>query len=298
MLEIILMIGFGLAFVLFFLLLRQAIEKKFKDFNESLRQDKSLNILSQSVEGLRSRVERSAEVMGQVARELGIMQEIGRDMKKMQDFFQSPKLRGNLGEQVLRDLLKQVLPGEVFAIQYKFQGGEVVDAIIKTSQGLVPIDSKFPMSNFSSRDIKQHIISIAKKYILPQEGTVDFAVMYVPSETVYYQLISEHQELLEYGYQNKVYLVSPNNFYYFLKVIMIGLEGSKIEEASRLILSGLKAIEQESGKLASELSVLNRHLTNAKTAGERALIQFQSLESKINNVSFHKLKNNSRSSLR
>jgi len=155
----------------------------------------------------------------------------------------------------------------------------------------VPIDSKFPASA-DKRQVKLHINNIANKYILPQEGTVDFAVMYVPSESTYYEMIIKQPDLLQYGYDKKVYFVSPNNFYYFLKIIMIGLEGAKIEEASRKILAGIKAIQQEANKFDQELSVLLRHINNTKLASERVDSRFQQLSSKIDNVQLLQNSNN------
>lgn len=245
-------------------------------FNKKFQELKKDSVLSDFSKNM-------SEMMRGVAKELGSMQEIGRDMKKLQDLFRSPKLRGNIGEQILRDLLEQVLPRQAFKLQHQFRQGHIVDAIIKTSQGIVPIDSKFPV-NADKRQIRFHIDSISKKYILPHEGTVDFAIMYVPSENAYYELVIKNPDLLQYGYDKKVYFVSPNTFYYFLKIIMIGLEGAKIEQASRKILSGIKAIEQESNKFGDELGVLLRHITNAKSSSERVDSRFQQLASKIDNV--------------
>ena len=258
----------------------------------------ALGMLKQDIEAMRKRFE---EGYTQMARELGRMQEIGHAMKDFQDFLRSPKLRGNIGEQVLRDLMEQVLPKNNFALQYRFREGQMVDAIIKTKQGLIPIDSKFPtedfkrMSQAGSRDeelyqreftrvIKKHIDDISRKYILPQEGTVDFALMYVPSEPIYYEITLNQPELLEYGYNKKVYFVSPNSFYYFLKIIMIGLEGAKIEEASKKILAGLKAIQQESMKFGEELGTLVSHIDHAKSASERAQNRYGRLVGKIDNL--------------
>jgi len=270
-----------------FIALFYFLNKKFQE----LKKDSGLNILSQGIQAMHQRLDKSAEVIGNVARELGAMQEIGRDMKKLQDLFQSPKLRGNIGEQILRNLLEQILPKQAFKLQHQFRQGQIVDAIIKTSHGIVPIDSKFPASA-DKRQVKLHINNIANKYILPQEGTVDFAVMYVPSESTYYEMIIKQPDLLQYGYDKKVYFVSPNNFYYFLKIIMIGLEGAKIEEASRKILAGIKAIQQEANKFDQELSVLLRHINNTKLASERVDSRFQQLSSKIDNVQLLQNSNN------
>jgi len=236
-----------------------------------------------------------------VSKELGRVQEIGHAMRDFQDFLRSPKLRGNIGEQVLRDLLNQVLPKSNFSLQYQFQEGQIVDAIIRTKQGIIPIDSKFPMESFKRlnqaqdkekaefsrefiRDIKKHIDDISKKYILPHEGTIDFALMYIPSEPVYYEITLNQPEILDYSYNKKVYFVSPNSFYYFLKIIMVGLEGAKIEEASKRILEGLKAIQQESVKFGGELSTLASHIDHAKGASDRAQSRYGRLVGRIDGL--------------
>lgn len=263
MLELIIII---IAFIFLFFLLNKKIN--------SLKSDSSLINFSNQIN----------QSLNQVAKEIGAMQEIGRDMKRLQDFFKTPKLRGNIGEQVLRDLLEQILPKGLLKFQHRFRNGQQVDAIIKTNQGIIPIDSKFPLAEFQPKDIKKHINDIAKKYIMPAEGTVDFAVMYVPSEKVYYDILIKHKDILDYGYNNKVYIVAPNNFYYFLKVIMLGLEGAKVEETARKILGGIKSITQESHKLSQEISVLDRHIINAKGASERVNRQFDKLTSQIQNI--------------
>lgn len=281
------------------------INKKFKEFSDTQNSDQSLSMLNQNIQGMHERLDKAATVIGRVQKELGHMQEIGRQMKDFQDFFRSPKLRGNIGEQVLRDLLEQILPKGYFSLQHKFKEGQTVDAVVKTDKGIIPIDSKFPMENFQKmakageeekeiykrafvKDIKKHIEDIAKKYILPGEGTVDFAIMYVPSEPVYYEVVVNNESLLHLGSERKVFFVSPNNFYYFLKLIMIGLEGAKMEEASKKILETLKGIRQESGKFESNLSVLDRHITNAKNSMDSVSSQYSKLSSKIDGVKFLK----------
>jgi len=258
----------------------------------------ALKLIKEDIEVMRKRVE---DGYGKIAFQLGRIQEIGRAMRDFQDFLKSPKLRGGIGEQILRDLLEQVLPKQSFKIQHQFREGQIVDAIIKTKQGIIPIDSKFPMEVFAKvhkakedekekylrefvRAIKKHIDSISRKYILPQEGTVDFALMYIPSEPVYYEITLNHPDLLSYGYQRKVYFVSPNSFYYFLKIIMLGLEGAKIEEASKKILEGLKAIQGESEKFGQDLSLLISHIDHAKKTSEKVQIAFDKLARRIDHL--------------
>ena len=259
------------------------------------------NLQAQS-KAINDRLDKAASVIGEVNKHLGHMQEIGRQMKDFSDFLRSPKLRGNVGEQVLKELLEQVLPRGYFEMQYKFREGETVDAIIKTNNGLVPIDSKFPMESFQRaaraeteeekqsnmrefiRAVKKHIGDISKKYILPQEGTVDFAVMYVPSESVYYEIAANQPEIIDFAANQKVYLVSPNNFYYFLKIIMIGLEGAKLQEEGKKIWETLKAVQHGAGKFGEQLGMLSRHVTNAKNSMDGVNSEFIKLSGKIENI--------------
>src|SRR5581483_3109265 len=161
-----------------------------------------LKTVSDNSKLLNERLEKAAEAMANVGKEVGQMNEIGRNMRELQEFLKSPKLRGNIGEQVLNDLISQIFPKNSFYLQYQFKSGERVDAAIKTDAGILPIDSKFPMENFLkytkeenklqksgylkdfTKDVRYHIETIAKKYILPDEGTMDFALMYIPSESV------------------------------------------------------------------------------------------------------------------
>lgn len=273
------------------------LNKKFSDLS-SAKDDPNILMLNQNMQGMHSRLDKAAEVIGSLQRELGVFQEMGRGMKELQDFLRSPKLRGNVGEKVLKDLLEQMIPKANFATQYRFKSGEAVDAIIKTKNGLIPIDSKFPMENFQKaakadsetekkaylkefhKDIKKHVDSISKKYILPSEGTVDFAVMYMPSEAIYSEVI-DNVALYEYAGDKKILFVSPNSFYYFLKIIMQALENEKIEEKAKEVLAVLRGIQQDSRKFGDDLSVLNKHVTNAKNTMDNVNSSYARLGTKI-----------------
>lgn len=236
--------------------------------------------LTENMRNFNQRLDKAAYVIAQVQKNIGEFSEIGRSMKELQDFLQSPKLRGNIGEQVLRDLLSQFLPKETFILQYGFKNGERIDAVIKTSQGLIPVDAKFPMENFRKmmkeetkatrakikneflRDVKKHINDIARKYILTEEGTVDYAIMYIPSEAVYYEVIND-EELFDFAGKKRVLPVSPMSFYAYLKAILMSFEGQKIEKRAREILNLLQSLEKDYEKADEALSVLTRHITNA-----------------------------------
>jgi len=276
---------------------RQEMHQNLNQTNSNLQTQ-----LSQTNKAINERLDNAAKVIGVVSKHLGGMQEIGRQMKDFQDFLRSPKLRGNLGEQILRDLLEQMLPKNCYSLQYKFQEGQTVDAIVKNKNTIIPIDSKFPMENFQKisaagsedekkslrrefmRDVRKHIDSISKKYILPQEGTVDFAVMYVPNERIWYEVVMDDDNINEYAQGKKVHLVSPNSFYYFLKVVMVGLEGAKIEEAAKEILATLKGIKQDADKFGGALGVLSKHVNNAKNMMDNVNNEYTKLSVKIDRV--------------
>lgn len=301
---------FGFILVIVFYLL---LNKKFQELTQDKSKDQAYLMLNQNLEGLQNRLDKvsdglntrldnAARVIGEVNKELGSVQEMGRQMKDLQDFLRSPKLRGNIGEQILEDLLNQHFPQGYFAVQHKFKSGEIVDAMLKTDRGMICVDAKFPLENFKRwaqaegealkesvfkdfvRDVKKHILDISKKYILPEEGTVDFALMYVPSEAIYYEIIRQKEPVMDFAQEKKVLLVSPNSFFYFLQVLMIGMQGRQIEAASKKILELMQAMHKDSGKLGESLRVLNKHLTDAKGSLERVDYDFQTLNNSIEQI--------------
>jgi len=238
------------------------------------------------------------EKLDATSRAIGEFSEIGRSMKDLQDFLKSPKLRGNIGEQVLKDMLSQFLPKQSFKLQYVFKSGDKVDAAVMTSNGIIPIDSKFPMENYRrmmkdpttqelrvahsdfNRDVRKHIDDISKKYILPAEGTVDYALMYVPSEAIYYE-IANNEDLFDYAQSKRVLPVSPTTFYAYLKAILMSFEGQKIEEQAKEILSALRAMKKDYEKVEENLGVLQKHLTNAYNMMNNVFSSFNTLGQKI-----------------
>ena len=258
--------------------------------------------LDKSGKNINERLDNAARVIGEVNKELGGIAEIGRHIKDLQDFLKSPKLRGNLGEQVLRDLLKQHLSHEQFKMQYSFRNGTIVDAAVITDRGIIPVDAKFPMENFRKmlaekdeaarqrarrdfvNDVRKHIRDISKKYILSDEGTVDFALMYIPSEAVAYEITVNLPDLADYARAQRVYTTSPNQFNAYLKTILLGMEGKKVEEKAHLILKSLKAIQKDTLEFGENFGVLLRHVTNAKSKGDEVAGNFDRLSAKIDSV--------------
>lgn len=283
---------------------RKELQDTRKELHDSLDKNRGslATELSRTNKAIGERLDSASTTIGNVKSELGEIKELGRQMKELQDFLKSPKLRGNIGEEVLKDLLEQVLPSSNYALQHKFKEGQVVDAIIKTDKGIIPIDSKFPMENFTKlmqakgddermafkrgfvADVKKHIGDISKKYIIPAEGTVDFAVMYIPSESIYHEVVVKNEALNSHAREQKVLVVSPNSFYYFMKVVLMGMEGKRIEEQAEKILKTLNTVQQDAKKFEKDLSVLNRHVTNAKNAADNTVSRFGKLSNKIDSV--------------
>ena len=223
--------------------------------------------LQRSTGDLNSRLDNAARVVQEVSKGLGGLSEatkkvfdVGKDIASLQEILRSPKLRGGLGELFLGDLLAQIFPPAHYTLQHRFKSGEAVDAVIKLGKNLVPVDAKFPLENFKRvvetateddrkiakkkfiGDVKRHIDAISGKYILPDEGTFDFALMYIPAENVYYELIIRDEAvdtdkgLLNYSFTKRVIPVSPNSFYAYLQTILLGLKGMHIEEQAQEIL--------------------------------------------------------------
>lgn len=254
--------------------------------------------LSQSMEMFNNRLDNAAKIIGQVQKNIGEFSEIGRSMKELEEFLHSPKLRGNIGEQVLKELLQQYFPKQSYQLQYSFKSGDRVDAVIKTSQGIIPIDSKFPMDNFRRlvketdekekikikkdfvADVKKHIQEIAKKYIRVDEKTVDYALIYIPAESVYYEIIND-TELFDYAGKNRVLPVSPMSFYAYMKAILMSFEGQRIQDKAREILAVLQAMKKDYEKTDEALSILNKHITNAYNQLSQVTKNFLSIGQKL-----------------
>jgi DNA recombination protein RmuC len=252
--------------------------------------------LQKSTGDLNTRLDNAAKVVSEVSKGLGGLAEatkkvfdVGKDIASLQEILRSPKLRGGLGELFLGDLLAQIFPPAHYALQHRFKSGEAVDAVIRLGHNLVPIDAKFPLENFRRvvetvtederktakrkfiSDVKKHVDAISGKYILPDEGTFDFALMYIPAENVYYELIIKDEAvdtdkaLLNYAFTKRVIPVSPNSFYAYLQTILLGLKGMHVEEQAQDILKNLARLSGDFERFRNDFELVGKHLTNVKT---------------------------------
>jgi DNA recombination protein RmuC len=271
-----------------------------KTLQSGSREDRRdlLSSLQKNTQAVNERLDNAARVISAVQRNLGEMSEIGKGIRTLQDFLQSPKLRGGLGEEVLKEMIGQTFPKNAFHLQYPFKSGVKVDAVLKTDAGMLCIDSKFPMENFNVmvkgeteaernmgkknliQDVKKHVEDISRKYILPEEGTMDFALMYIPSEAVYYEVVNI-PELSNYARRLRVYPVSPNTLYAHLQVLLLSFEGKDLELKSKEVFRILRAIQKDYGKVEENLSTLQKHLNNAYNMMSNVFSSFTQLGQKI-----------------
>jgi DNA recombination protein RmuC len=224
--------------------------------------------------------------ISQIQRQLGEVQQAGKQMSQtaqtLEGILGGAKSRGSLGEVTLERLLEDSLPSAQYAMQYRFSSGEAADAVIKLrDKKLMAIDSKFPLDAYRRIStegdearrafitaVKGHADAISKKYIVPDEGTLDVALMFVPSESVYYELLqtsdNKGQSLDAYCRDKHVMAVSPNTLYAHLCVIAMGLRGMQMEENAKRLLESLSGMEKQMEKFADKFSTLGNHLKNAQ----------------------------------
>jgi DNA recombination protein RmuC len=234
------------------------------------------------------------------------MEQVGREIAGLEQILRAPKIRGGLGETLLERLLGEILPSDSYRLQHGFRSGDKVDAAIVVAGRLVPVDSKFPLENFRRmleepdeerrrpvrraflKDVRGRVDEIARKYIVPDEDTFDFALMYIPAENVYYEVIlreeSGEDSLLGYALARRVVPVSPNSLYAYLQVILLGLRGLRIEQNAREILGALGRLQADTGRLREHFDTLGRHITNAKNKYDEAATSLARLEGKIEDV--------------
>lgn len=268
----------------------------------------SAQIAAQAQSAMAGELRNSREALGQIQQQLGAVQQAGAEMSEtaqtLQNVLGGAKSRGSLGEVALERLLEDALPKERYQRQFRFAAGEIADAVIFLRDKLLPIDSKFPLDAFRrlseqraapgggappdeprrsfASAVKGHADTIAKKYILPNEGTLGIALMFVPSESVYYELLmtadTKGQPLDEYCRSKNVIAVSPNTLYAHLQVILMGLQGMQIEENAKSLQASLAGMQKHMDNFTQVFARLGTHLKNAQfcfSEGEKRLDKAQ-----------------------
>jgi DNA recombination protein RmuC len=305
--------------------------QKIEGLRESKDDSKALSLMQQQIGQLTQNINQQLQnlsgqfqkttgdigsTLGEVKKDLGKVEHVTRQVldkaksiSNLEDLLRAPTFRGGLGELFLGDLLSQILPSAHFNLQYKFKSGDIVDAVVKIGSNLVPIDSKFPLDNFKRylheddpkekedlrkkfvSDVKKHISDIAKKYILPDEHTFDFALMYIPAENIYYETIlkdentGDDRSIFSYATQKRVIPVSPNSFFAYLQVIVLGLKGLQIEKSAQIIFQSLSRLQGDLGRFKKDFEVLGAHLGNAKSKYDDADKRLDKFADKLELVS-------------
>ena len=266
--------------------------------------------LAQRLEGIDSRMTQTQlsnsdmkrdifESLGDLRNATGAVAEQAREFNVLSDLLKAPKARGGLGEAMLGELLGQVLPPQAFSLQHRFDSGATVDAVVRAGGRLVCIDSKFPLSNYRlmceatndaergaarrafARDVANHITAIANRYVVPDEGTLDFAVMYVPAEGVYSEVLQmrhRNEELFELAIKSKVVPMSPLTLYGYLQTVLYGLRCLSVEKGAEDILNACGRLQQDFTRFAEEYETLGGHLQRARGKyedGARRLDRFR-----------------------
>jgi DNA recombination protein RmuC len=231
------------------------------------------------------------------------IEDVVKDVSSFQEIFKSPKLRGQWGEASLEHILSQHFPKELYKIQYLFSSGEQVDAVLKLPNGRVlPIDSKFPSENFDKMvnavseteknffkksfldDVKGRINEIATKYILPSEGTTDFALIYIPAEAIYYEIINNigrEIDIAAFAWSKKVILTSPNTIYLTLRTIEHWFRDTQISRQTQEILKKIAKVHHDAEKLMNDFRKLGSHLKNASSAYSDSENRLKMLDDKV-----------------
>jgi DNA recombination protein RmuC len=245
-------------------------------------------------EGLDGRLLSSQQSAGQTATQ--IVERLGKldgtaaqmlqranDLARLEHALRPPKARGGFGELLLGNLLRDALPADAYSLQHGFRGGERVDAVIKVDR-LLSVDAKFPLDNFErvveapddaerelaekafARDVKAHVDAVASKYIRPAEGTYDFAFMYLPSESVYYELVcGKTGALFQYALEKRVFPVSPSTFHAYLGVIVLGLKGLQIEHHAQEVMAYCAQLGKDFERFRGDFEVVGKHIANAQS---------------------------------
>jgi DNA recombination protein RmuC len=242
-------------------------------------------IASGAQKAVSEQLQASTQMLGTIRQQLGEVQQAGHELsaaaKQIEDVLGGAKTRGTLGEVALDRILADTLPRATYETQFRFSTGEVVDAVVRLNDKLMPIDSKFPLEGYRrlldqgeecrkdfSNAVRLHADSIAKKYILPGEETLDIALMFVPSEGVYYELLrsvdAKGTPLDEYCRTRCVVPVSPSTLFAHLKIVFLGLRGMQIEENAKRLLGSLSGLKKQIDNFGEVYERLGTHLRNAQ----------------------------------
>ena len=275
----------------------QRLDSVTKTLQDGVTQSAQIAASSQS--SMVEQLKNSQQALGEIQKQLGAIQLAGSQMSEsaqtLQNILGGAKTRGMLGEVTLERLLEDCLPRGRYERQYRFGSGEVADAVIHLRDKILPIDSKFPLDAYRriseegeearrafANAVKIHADAISRKYVLPDEGTLPVALMFVPSEGVYYELLmtsdAKALPLDEYCRSRNVVAVSPNTLYAHLQVILMGLRGMQVEENARRLQGSLAGLQTQLDRFSESFRKIGTHLKNAAQSYADAEMRLEKAE--------------------
>lgn len=269
--------------------------------------------LKDSSQTLQQQFAQSARIIREVTNELTTLKETNKQvlgfseqLQSLENILKNPKQRGILGEYFLESLLSQVLSPDQYKMQYKFADGEIVDAALFIKDQIIPIDAKFSLEKYNKmmeeknkekrelierefkNDVKKRIDETAK-YIRPQEGTADFALMFIPAEGIFYNLLIyktgsaniNTQNLVEYAFSKRVMITSPTSFFAYLQTILQGLKALKIEQSVKVIKKNIINLSKHLNSYKENMDKLGNHLGTTVNTYNRTAREFTKIDKDI-----------------
>jgi DNA recombination protein RmuC len=245
--------------------------------------------------------------VGEMTEQARQLSDVSKAVTAIEHVLRAPKLRGNFGEEQLENLLGLVFSKQQYALQYRFSSGETADAVLLLPLGQVAVDAKFPLENFRRiaesdnedekrvlrrdflRDVRKRVDEIASRYIRPAEGTLPFALMYVPAENVYYEAVIRNEDepfqLYRYCLEKRVIPVSPNSFYAYLQTIMVGLKGMQVSQRAESIVREIESLKIELEKFTKAYDTVGTHIKNATAKLEESSRLLNKVELRVEGLS-------------
>ncbi len=266
----------------------ESLRNELRETSKSLREEffrvnKTVDSkLSESSKQLNQRLDKSSDVIGNLQKELGKMGEIGSKIENLDKILRAPKGRGSMGEENLEEILRSVFPPNLWERQYNLGAGMIVDAVVKTSNGILPIDAKFPLPAFErlvnaeneealttaqkefQKDVKKRIDEVSK-YVRPESDTLNFAILFLPNENIYYEAAIRSGDLKIYADTKNVLLTGPNTMLYVLQMLFQAYQSQEFASQAKEALAQLAGIKNQAGKLDEGIEILEKHIRNAGT---------------------------------
>jgi DNA recombination protein RmuC len=296
-----------------FLLLQNQLQELDRTINTKLGE--STQMIRQHLGENIKIIEKNAQELTKVSEGQKQVIDITKQLESLQDILKNPKQRGVLGEYYLETVLKNVLPPGSFQTQYEFKDGTIVDAVVFIKNMMIPIDSKFSLENYNrildaseeaerkkleeafKKDLKNRIDETAK-YIKPEEGTAEFAFMFIPSEAIYYDLLinkigavkSNTRDLIQYAVgEKKVMIVSPTTFLAYLQTVLQGLKAFEIEESAKEIVKRVGELMRHLSSYDDRFKKLGVHLGTTINTYNSAYKEFNKIDKDIYRISGKKI---------